>query len=440
MKTILSLNAFDAKNTDDLKPEIKEHALRRLKTFGDATVLFYHEPIDMSYGKGCWLYDKAGNKYLDCYNNVACVGHGHPRVAEYVGKQLKLLNTHTRYMTEIVDNYAEKLLSKFPEELSNVTFTCTGSESNDLALREAFYFTGGQGIIVTEAAYHGNSYLTTCVSPNSFKDGKIPQWVKTIPTPDTYRIPDSQIADYFAENVQKAIDEFKKEGIKFAGILFDSIFSSDGVFAGPCGFIKKAIDIVHKEGGVFICDEVQPGFGRTGKMWGFMRHGVTPDIVTMGKPMGNGYPMAAVVTRPEILSCFCSKVGYFNTFGGTPGACAAGTAVLEIIEEDQLAEKAAVNGDYLREQIRKIQSKHPSIGDVRGVGLFTGVEIVKNGNEPDEDTCTALINALKEEHVLIGAAGPNANVLKVRPTLRFEHDDADFFASALDKALTSLGI
>ncbi len=440
LKSILSMNAFDPANLEDLPPEIKTETQRRLNVFGSSSVLFFQEPIDVVKGEACYLFDKKGEKYLDCYNNVACIGHGHERVADYVAAQIKKVNSHTRYLNKVVTDYAEKLLETFPKELNKVTLTCTGSESNDLALREAFYFTKGKGVIVTSGAYHGNSYLTTLVSPSTFK-GECP-FVKYVPAPDTYRIPKEDLADVFAMNVEKAILEFEKEGIKLAAILIDDIFSSDGVYSDPVGFYNKAIKIVRDHGGLYIADEVQPGFGRTGKMWGFMRHDIVPDIVTMGKPMGNGFPMAAVVTRPEIIDCLTKNTGYFNTFGGSPAAAAAGTAVLEILKEDNLIENAAIQGDYLRAELTKLMDDHPCIGDVRGTGLFTGLEIVKDrdSKEPDGETATLLINRLRHHNVLIGCCGADGNVLKIRPPLRFYKKDADFFIEAIKGAFEDLKI
>lgn len=442
LKSILSMNAFDPENLDKLDPETRAETARRLKVFGSASVLFFQEPIEVVKGEGCYLIDRKGKRFLDCYNNVACIGHGHPRVADYVSKQIKLVNSHTRYLSKIVDDYAEKLLSTFPAPLSQLTFTCTGSESNDLALRESFYFTGGKGVIVTSGAYHGNSYLTTMVSPSTCKGIKSCDFVELVPPPDTYRVPKDQLADKFASDVEKAIGRLEARGVKLAAILFDDIFSSDGVFSDPEGFIKKAVDVVHKHGGLYIADEVQPGFGRTGKMWGFKRHGVIPDIVTMGKPMGNGFPMSACVTRPEIIDALSRSTGYFNTFGGSPAAAAAGTAVLEVLNEDGLIPNAVKAGDYLRAGLRDLMAEHPCLGDVRGAGLFTGLEIVKDPKtkETDAVNCTLLVNRLRHHNVLIGCCGSDGNILKIRPPLRFYEKDADFFLDSFKKSLKDLSL
>ncbi len=440
LKSILSMNAFTpSEDLPKLQGEIKKETERRLKLFGSAAVLFFKEPLEVVKGEGCYLYDVKGEKYLDCYNNVACIGHGHPRVADYVSAQLRQVNTHTRYLNTVVDDYAEKLLATFPKPLTNVAFTCTGSESNDLALRMSMYFTGGTGFIVTSGAYHGDSYLTTMVSPSTTRR-KVPDFVRLVPAPDTYRQKPEEVGPNFAKAVREAIDDMEAHGIKFAAMLVDDIFSSDGVFADPKGFLKEAVDEVHRRGGLYIADEVQPGFGRTGMMWGFMRHDVLPDIVTMGKPMGNGYPMSAAVTRPEIIEALTRSTGYFNTFGGTPGAAAAGTAVLEVLKEDKLIENASDAGNYLRDGLRALMADHPVIGDGRGTGLFAGLEMGKDRGtkEPDPVSATLVLNRLKAHHVLTGAAGPDGNVLKIRPPLRFYHADADFFIDAFKASLAEL--
>ncbi|MGN1280559.1 MAG: aspartate aminotransferase family protein [Succinivibrio sp.] len=441
IKSILSMNAFDQADFDSLPEDVKPETRRRLDVFGSASVLFFQEPIEMVKGEGCYLIDSKNTRYLDCYNNVACIGHGNPRVAEYVSRQLLKVNHHTRYLNSYVDDYCEKLLSRFPEPLNKIAMTCSGSESNDLALRAAFYYTGGKGIIVTSGAYHGNTYLVTYASPSSTNGKVLCDFVETVPAPDTYRVPADKLAEVFAQDVEKACQRLEAKGIKVAALLFDDIFSSDGVFSDPKGFIKKAIDVVHKHGGLYIADEVQPGFGRTGKMWGFERHDVIPDIVTMGKPMGNGYPMSAMVTRPEIIDAL-KGTGYFNTFGGSPGACAAGTAVLEVLDEEGLIANAIDAGDYLREGLRDLASDHPCIGDVRGTGLFTGLEVVKDRDtkEVDSEGATLLINRLRYHNVLIGAAGPHGNILKIRPPLTFYRKDADFFIDAIKGALKDINL
>jgi len=440
MKPILALNAFDMNATADFGGALGARIKQRAELFGAASVLFYERPLEIVRGEGCWLYDVDGVAYLDAYNNVPSVGHCHPRVVEAASRQLAQLNIHSRYLTQGVMDYAQRLLATLPRDLSNITFTCTGSESNDLALRLANHCTGGTGVIVTEAAYHGNTARVTEVSPSVFKQGSLPPHVRVIPAPDSYRIPVKRVADYFAGEVDSAISDLERHGIGFSALLIDSIFSSDGIFAEPPGFLAPAIDIVHRAKGMFIADEVQPGFARTGThFWGFQRHDVQPDIVTMGKPMGNGYPIAAVVTRPEILAAFCRQVGYFNTFAGSPVAAAIGQAVLDVIEDEGLMRNALQVGDYLRQRLRELSRRHPVIGDVRGAGLYIGVEMMRTSDgSPQAQLATAIINALRDRQVLIGAAGRYGDILKLRPPLCFSVAHADQLTAALDDVLTKL--
>ncbi len=436
-KQILALNRFDTHHAGGLGAEIEALIARRQATFGASSVLLYEQPIRMVHAEGVWMFDAEGRRYLDLYNNVASVGHCHPRVTEAVTRQAATLNTNTRYLFDNVHDYAERLLKTFPTRLSNIVFTCTGSESNDLALRLTKSFTGGTGFIVTETAYHGNTEPVTDVSPSSFKTRTVPPHVRTVPAPDTYRHPTKNLGARFAEDVAKAIADLERNGVKFGAFLADSIFSSDGIYADPAGFLKPAVDVVHKAGGLFIADEVQPGFGRTGTgMWGFERHGVEPDIVTSGKPMGNGFPVGGVVTRPEILKPFCETTGYFNTFGGNPVAAAAGLAVLDVIESEDLIGNARSIGDYLRAGLREVAGRHPGIGDVRGAGLFIGIEFSLPGTtEPDAAAASHTINALKDRGILISAAGAYGHVLKMRPPLCLSRDHTDLFLETLDEVL-----
>ena len=437
-KQILALNRFDARHTEGLGAELDSLITRRQAAFGASSVLVYERPIRMVRAQGVWMFDADGRRYLDVYNNVASVGHCHPRVVEAIAKQAATLNTNTRYLYDNVHDYAERLLATFPARLSNIVFTCTGSESNDLALRLTKSFTGGVGFVITETAYHGNTEAVTAVSPSSFKTRTVSPHVRTVPAPDLYRHPTNDVGARFAEDVAKAIADLEQNGVKLGGLLVDSIFSSDGIYADPAGFLKHAVDVVHKAGGLFISDEVQPGFGRTGTaMWGFQRHSVEPDIVTMGKPMGNGFPVGGVVTRPEILEPFCETTGYFNTFGGNPVAAAAGLAVLDVIEDEGLIENANQMGGHFRAGLREIAGRHPSIGDVRSAGLFIGIEFSLPGTtDPDPTAASYVINALKERGVLIGAAGAYGNVLKVRPPLCFSRDNAGLFLETLDAVLS----
>jgi 4-aminobutyrate aminotransferase-like enzyme len=436
-KPILALNAFDSSEPHDLGSALEARVRRRAELFGAASVLFYDRPLEIVRGEGCRLYDADGLAYLDAYNNVPSVGHCHPKVVEAAARQLGQLNIHNRYLHPGIMDYAERLLAILPADLSNITFTCTGSESNDLALRLAANVTGARGVIVTESAYHGNTALVTEVSPTLCKQHSASAHVRLIPAPDSYRVPPDRLSAAFAAHVAAAIAELERSGAGFSALLVDSIFSSDGVFADPPGFLRAAIDAVHRAKGLFIADEVQCGFGRTGSSWwGFARHGVRPDVITLGKPMGNGYPIGAVVTRPDILDAYCTKFGYFNTFAASPVAAAVGQAVLDAIEQDGLIDNARRVGSHLQRGLADLAVRHAAIGDVRGAGLYLGVELVEDGATPAPALAKSVINALRDRRVLIGAAGKFGNTLKIRPPLCFCAADADHLVAALDDALT----
>jgi 4-aminobutyrate aminotransferase-like enzyme len=434
---ILSLNAFGEHATSGLAPDVAALVERRRRSFGAGSSLFYDEPLKMVRAQGAYLYASDGRAYLDFYNNVPTVGHCHPKVVEAVRRQVGELNIHSRYLFDVAHDYAEKLLATFPPSLSNLVLTCTGSESNDLALRLARKASGGSGFVVTRTAYHGNTAAVTEVSPSSYKTGGPPPHVRMVPPPDP-AIFGNDVGQGFADAVAAAIAAMEADGIRFAGLLVDSIFSSDGLFADPAGFLKSAVEVTHAAGGLFIADEVQPGFGRTGDgLWGFSRHGVVPDIVTMGKPMGNGYPVAGVVTRPEILADFCAEFGYFNTFAASPVATAAALAVLEAIEEDGLIANAASVGRHLTGRLKRLQARAP-ITAVRGAGLYLGVEF-GTGEGPAPGIAKALINGLRRRGILIGAAGQFGNVLKIRPPLCVTADHADLLVDTMEELLEEMG-
>ncbi len=444
-KPILALNAFELEGARDLEPALEARVRERAALFGAASVLFYDRPLDFVRGEGCRLYDADGVAYLDAYNNVPSVGHCHPHVVEAAARQMRTLNVHNRYLNRTTTEYAARLLATLPPPLSNVTFTCTGSESNDLALRLAANFTGARGIIVTESAYHGNTALVTEASPTLVRSGDPAPFVRRIPAPDSFRLAESHVAGSFAAHVAAAISDLEESGVGFSALLVDSIFSSDGVFPDPPGFLRSAVETVHLAGGLFIADEVQCGFGRTGAaLWGFERHGVRPDVVTLGKPMGNGYPVGAVVTRPEILDAFCARFGYFNTFGGTPLAAAVGAAVLDVIEREDLLGNAARVGGELKRDLIALSARHPVMADVRGAGFYIGVELVQPGSAgsdpalPAPALARAVLNGLRERRVLIGAAGRFGSVLKIRPPLCFARADAGQLVAALDDVLTQV--
>jgi 4-aminobutyrate aminotransferase-like enzyme len=440
-RKILELNAFDMDAAGGLEPDVAELVARRKRTFGPTSMLFYARPLHLVRSEGVWLIGADGTRYLDAYNNVASVGHCHPRVVAAVSRQMATLNTHSRYLCEGVYTYAERLLATMPREVSNIVFTCTGSESVDLALRIARTATGGTGFIATANAYHGNTLAVTQISPSSASAEPRSPDVFLVPAPDTYRTSPKDVGPLFAANVKKAISAMKRKKIRFAGLVADSIFSSDGIYPGEPGFMAEAIAEVRKAGGVFIADEVQPGFARTGeKMWGFERHGLVPDMVAMGKPMGNGYPIGGVAVKPDLLQTFGSTTGYFNTFGGNPVAAAAGLAVLETIEAETLQENAAETGAYLLAALEAVAQRFARVGDVRGKGLYVGVELVRDrkSKTPDRDTATRIVDMLRDRNVLVGIAGPYGNVLKIRPPLIFSPEHADILVKALSDSLAAL--
>jgi 4-aminobutyrate aminotransferase-like enzyme len=411
---------------------------RRARLLGPTYRLFYDEPLELVRGEGVWLHDADGRRYLDMYNNVPCVGHCHPRVVRALAEAASTLNTHTRYLHSAILDLAEALLRTMPKEIGHVVFTCTGSEANDLAIRVAKAATGGTGVIVTESAYHGGTETTAGLSPEGGESGPLGPGVYTVPAPR----PEAREADpaaSFAEGVEGALARMRADGIRPAAILFDTIFASDGVYADPPGLVAGAVEAVRAAGGVYIADEVQPGFGRTGAMWGFERHRVPPDLVTMGKPMGNGHPVAAMAARPELLEAFARGSGYFNTFGGNPVSAAVAGAVLEVLREERLLENAAHQGAYLRDRLRSLAPRQPVRVDVRGAGLFLGAELGDGSNDPraSERRTRSLVNALRERYVLVGRTGRGGNVVKIRPPLPLRREDADFFLAAWDDALAS---
>lgn len=437
---ILELNAFDMDDTAGLDPAVAELVARRKRTFGPTSMLFYERPLNLVRGEGVWLIDADGSRYLDAYNNVPSVGHCNPRVVEAVSRQMATLNTHSRYLYDIVYTYSEKLLATYPKELSNIVYVCTGSEGIDLAMRIARTVTGGTGFIATDNAYHGNTSAVTEISPSSASTDAPNPNVFFVPAPDTYRLGAEAAAAKFNADVRAAIATMHERGIKLAAFIADSIFSSDGVFSVVPGFLKETLAAVQGAGGLYIADEVQPGFGRTGEaMWGFMRHGIVPDMAVMGKPMGNGFPIGGVVVKPDILQLFGSQNGYFNTFGGNPVAAAAGLAVLEAIEADGLQENARATGAYLAERLSYLSQRHDAVGDVRGVGLYVGVEIVtdQQSRTPDKAATTAAVNGMRERNVLVGTAGKHGNVIKIRPPLCFNRENADALVTALSDSLAA---
>lgn len=409
---------------------------RRRHALGSAYRLFYENPVHLVKGEGVWLFDADGNKYLDMYNNVPHVGHCHPHVVAAICKQIETLNTHTRYLHENVIELAERLAGKCPQELDNVMFSCTGSEANELALRIARTVTGGTGLIVTDFAYHGNTQAIYEISTEEIPADEVPDYVVTVPSPDTYR--DDLTADDYAKHVRSAIALLNKRGVKPAAFIIDTIISSDGVISPPAGYLKNAAAIVRAAGGLFVADEVQPGFGRTGEhFWGYEIDDFVPDIVTVGKPMGNGHPIAATIVRSDLIDHFATNSQYFNTFGGNPVSCAAGLAVLDVIEQESLQANALQVGQYLTAGLQALAEKHDAIGDVRGTGFFKAVELVsdRGSKEPAPELTASVVNALCSNGILTGSIGAHDNILKLRPPMIFSQENADFFFDVFDEVL-----
>ncbi|TPM35697.1 aminotransferase class III-fold pyridoxal phosphate-dependent enzyme [Mesorhizobium sp. B2-3-4] len=412
---------------------------RRGRLLGAKSQLFYDEPVHLVRGEGVWLYDADGRKYLDAYNNVAHVGHCHPHVVEALCRQASLLNTHTRYLHTAILDYVERLAATFDASLSTAILTCTGSEANDIALRMAQAASGQMGIIATDATYHGNTTAVSQLSTRMPPVGGRVHHVRLVPAPDSYRHPDAMAnGKAFGDAVREAIASLAGEGIGLSGIILCPLLANEGFPTLPGGFFDDALSAVREAGGLVISDEVQPGFGRTGShFWGHQRAGFVPDIVTMGKPMGNGHPVAAVVTTSEILATFRNAFRYFNTFGGNPVSCAVANAVLDVLENENLVANADDVGAYALERLLPLAARYQCIGEVRGAGLFFGAELVndRRTREPAPDIANRVINAMRDRGVLIGKTGIHGNVLKIRPPMPFSRDNADFLVGILDEAL-----
>jgi 4-aminobutyrate aminotransferase-like enzyme len=415
---------------------------RRLRAMGPAYRLFYEQPVHLVRGEGVWLYDADGRRYLDCYNNVASVGHCHPQVVEALTAQAATLNTHTRYLHENVVRYAERLSDTLPGDLAICMFVCTGTEANELAFRIARTVTGNEGAIVTENAYHGNSIVVTELSTEEYPASDRPAYLEAIDAPNPYRgrfrYGDRNLGANYAALAEGAIDQLAQRGIQPAMFMCDNSFSSNGILTPPPEYLQGVYQRVREAGGLAVADEVQSGLCRLGDhVWGFEDSNVIPDIVTMGKPIGDGHPLAAVVTTPAIAEEFASKFHYFNTFGGNPVSAAVGLAVLDVIENENILQHVKEVGLYLGDGLRALAGKHEVIGDVRGKGLFYGVEIVRDRKtrSPDADKAGAIKESLRENGVLLGATGPAGNVIKIRPPLVFSRPDAQLLLEKLDHVL-----
>jgi len=446
-------------------------ATRRVQALGPAYRLFYDKPALITSASGVRLKDPFGQEYLDAYNNVPCVGHCHPAVVSAVTSQMRTLNTHTRYLHHDILQLSEQLAATMPrkpgseqqDRLSVVMLVNSGSEAVDLALRLAEACTGGRGVVVTQNAYHGCTTATSQVSPlYAVVDAHghvLPTepHVRLVPAPDFYggahRLANNAesadgLGTKYADYVKHAGESLINAGMGPPTLLICPSFASDGIFlpgednARLGGYLRKAVDHVREAGGVFIADEVQSGYARVGShFWSFDAHGVMPDIVTVGKPMGNGYPVAAVVTTPAVAKAFADRTRFFSTFAGGPVACAAALTVLEVMKREKLQEKAHSVGNYGLRCFQELRKKHPLIGDIRGSGLFWGIELVKDHTtrEPATDETVAVVNGLRERGVLVSSTGRN-NVLKCRPPMQFSKLDVDRLAAALNSELSDVAV
>jgi 4-aminobutyrate aminotransferase-like enzyme len=417
-----------------------EMLARRRRLLGPAYRHFYSEPLEIVRGDGVHLYDADGVDYLDAYNNVPCVGHAHPRVVAAIAEQSGRLNTHTRYLAEPILDYSERVLGSLRADLGHVMFTCSGSEATDLALRIARFHTGATGIVVTSNAYHGVTTAAAAVSPSLGAAIAPGPEVRTIAAPSPGATDPEREGARMAAELEAAVDELEAAGHGFAALLADSIFSSDGIVPDPAGFLQALAAAAVDRGGLFVADEVQAGFARTGEsMWGFHRHGIKPDLVTMGKPMGNGMPIAAVAARAELLDEFGATTRYFNTFGGNSVSIAAATAVLDVIDEEELLASADTVGRGLLGALLELQGRHETLRNARGAGLFLGADIVSPGGD-SAALADRVVEGLRDRRVLLAATGPDKDVLKIRPPLVFSAADADRLVEALDGVLGSLEV
>ncbi len=439
----VAVTDFSASSSD--KEDLQSLIERRRERLGPTLELSYDNPIHVVRGEGVWLIDSTGRSFLDVYNNVPSVGHCHPTVVQALARQAATLNTNTRYIYKSVIEYADRLTATMPGDLSVCMFVCSGSEANDLAWRLAKAHTGNAGGIVMEDAYHGTTDIVYELSPADYGDDKgrkLAPFIATVPAPDGYRgqfrRDDPRYVERYVACFDDAIASLDAQGFEPAAYYLDLVLCSNGIMIPPPGYLSGAFEKVRRAGGLCVADEVQSGFGRTGDhLWGFEAHGVIPDIVTLGKPIGNGISMAAVVTTPAIVASLMKETDFFSTTGGNPVSCAVGLAVLDVLEEEGLQQNAARVGAMLRSQIEKLAEQHHLIGEVRGAGLFIGVELVRDRStlEPADKETSLIVNRMRELGVLVGVEGPFSNVLKIRPPLVFDENHARQFTDTLDQVL-----
>lgn len=405
---------------------------------GDHAPLFYEEPLTLCSGDGVWLKDLNGDCYLDLYNNVPCVGHANPRVVENLADQAATLNIHSRYLHEGVVTYVERLVGLHHDGIESAILGCSGTESTEMALTLARTVTGRQGIICTDATYHGNSSLVGRLS--GLPVGVERSGVKSISTPQLFRpiaegLSDAELLQKHLDQLEATINSFADQG-GFAGMMLCSILANEGLPDPPEGWFVEATAMVKAAGGLIIADEVQAGFGRSGSWWGYEVSDFTPDVVCMGKPMGNGFPVSAMAASHEMVSKFRETHRYFNTFASSPLQAAAGSAVLDEIIENGLVQQVTHVGAGLKTALTDLQAEHPQLGDVRGSGLFIGIDWVAPGTtDPDVVGAQRMVESLKSRLILLGKAGQHGNVLKIRPPLVFQDEHAELFLEAFKDCL-----
>ena len=427
------------------EPGKAETLAARRERIGRNLSIAYKEPVKIVRGWMQYLYDENGRKYLDAYNNVPHVGHCHPRVVQAGQAQAAVLNTNTRYLHDLITQYAERLCATLPEPLRVCYFVNSGSEANELALRLARTHSGQRDLIVLEAAYHGNTNTLIDISPYKH-DGPggsgAPAWVHSVPIPDDYRghykRGDPKAGEKYAQHVQEVIERIRENGTGLAGYIAETCPSVGGQIFFPAGYLAAAYRHVRQAGGVCIADEVQTGYGRIGThFYAFEAQGVTPDIVVLGKPIGNGHPIGAVITTPEIAASFDNGMEFFSTFGGNPVSCAIGLAVLDVMRAEKLQAHALEVGRHMLERLRPLTERYPMVGDVRGSGLFLGIELVQSREtlEPATEEASFVVNRMREHGILLGTDGPYHNVIKIRPPMPFSKTDAGFLVATLEKTL-----
>jgi len=429
----------------DAKISKAETLSARRRLLGSNLSVAYDDPVKVVRGSMQYLYDDEGRRYLDAYNNVPHVGHCHPRVVKAGQEQMALLNTNTRYLHDLVNVYAERLTATLPDPLSVCFFVNSGSEANELAIRLARAHTGRRDLIVLEHAYHGNTTTLIDISPykhNGPGGQGAPFWVHTAPLPDTYRgihkRKNPEAGKKYAQEVAEIIEDLRTSGRGVAGFIAESWPSVAGQMTLPPGYLLCVYEAVRGAGGVCIADEVQTAYGRLGQwFWGFEAYDVVPDIVVLGKPIGNGHPLGAVVTTPEIAASFANGMEFFSTFGGNTVSCAIAIAVLDVVNEEQLQAHALKVGERLLDGLGGLMDRYSLIGDVRGSGLFLGVELVRDRQtlEPATEEASLVVNRMRDEGILLGTDGPFHNVIKIRPPMPFSVDDADLLIATFDGIL-----